>query len=80
MTVGDCIEGFAKAKLSDNLCLPIIHRARLIREGSQVCQAQFTLVNPMWLFHVSFLLFMYLEMASGRNSSVSSLKTEAIAD
>ena len=43
-TVGHCIEGFAKAKVSDTHCLPLIHRAsHLIREGSQVGQARFTL-------------------------------------
>lgn len=75
MTVGDSIESFVRAKLSD------IHRAScLIREGSQVCQTQFTLLSPMWLFSVSFMLFMCLEMASRRNFSVISLKTEAMAD
>lgn len=42
--LGDCIEGFAKVKVSSIHCLPHIHRAsHLIKQGRQVGQAQFIL-------------------------------------
>lgn len=44
MAVGDCLEGFAKAKVNNIRCLPLIYRAsHPIREGSQAGRAQFTL-------------------------------------
>ena len=64
-TMRDHSKGHAKVNVSNIHCFPLVHTSRhVIVESSQVGQTQFAFVNPYWLFPITFLSLMYLDMAS----------------
>lgn len=60
-SVGDYMESLAKLKVDNIVCFPLFVRwSHLITRDNEIGLVWFTLVNPCWLFQITFS-FMCLE-------------------